>query len=86
VVELEVDLEEIESRLRARDEKASQISDARLENLEKLNAAYEPPSELAPDLIRISISGTAAETVKTVLLRLSEKSVSRADSFAQGND
>jgi uncharacterized protein len=81
VVELEVDLEEIESRLRARDDKAAEISDARLEDLEKLNAAYESPLELAPDLIRISVSGTAAETVKTVLLRLSEKSVSRADSL-----
>jgi aminoglycoside phosphotransferase family enzyme/predicted kinase len=86
VVELEVDPEQIESRLRARDGKAAEISDARLEDLGKLNATYESPLELAPDLIRISASGTAAETVKTVLLRLSEKSVSRADSFVQDND
>ena len=81
VVELEVDLEEIESRLKARDDKAAEISDARLEDLAKLNAAYEPPLELAPDLIRISASGTAAETVKIVLSRLGEKSLSRADSL-----
>jgi uncharacterized protein len=83
VVELEVDPEQIESRLRARDGKAAEISDARLEDLEKLNATYESPLELAPDLIRISASGTPAETVKTVLLRLGEKSLSRADSFSQ---
>ena len=81
VVELEVALEEIESRLKARGDKAAEISDARLEDLAKLNAAYEPPLELAPDLIRISASGTAAETVKIVLSRLGEKSLSRADSL-----
>ena len=81
VVELDVDPEAIESRLRARDDKAAEISDARPEDLEKLNAAYEPPSELAADLIRSSASGTTAETMKTVLLRLAEKSVSQANSL-----
>jgi aminoglycoside phosphotransferase family enzyme/predicted kinase len=86
VMELEVDLEEIERRLRVRDDKATEISDARLEDLEKLNAAYESPLDLAPDLIRISASGLIADTVRTVLLRLSEQSVSRADSVPQSND
>jgi uncharacterized protein len=73
VVELNVALEEIKKRLRARDNSAAETSDARLEDFEKLNAAYEPPSELAPDLIKISASGAVTDTVKSVLLRLAEK-------------
>ena len=81
VVELHVDLEEIKNRLRARDNHSSETSDARLEDLEKLSAAYEPPSELVADLIKVSASGSASDTVKAVLLQLAEKSVSRTDSF-----
>jgi aminoglycoside phosphotransferase family enzyme/predicted kinase len=73
MVELDVDLGEIERRLKARDESAGEISDARLEDFEKLTAVYEPPSELARDLIRISANNTASETAKAVLLQLSEK-------------
>lgn len=81
-VELDVDLEEVKKRLKARDRNAAEISDARLEDFEKLNATYEPPSELAPDLIRISAPDSfgIAVTVKTVLLGLGEKSVTRTDS------
>jgi uncharacterized protein len=71
-VELDVDLGEIERRLRARNESTGEISDARLEDLEKLNAAYERPSELA-GLISISANNEASDTVKAVLLRLTEK-------------
>jgi aminoglycoside phosphotransferase family enzyme/predicted kinase len=71
-VELDVDLGEIERRLRARNEITDEISDARLEDLVKLNAAYEPPSELAPDLISVSANDEASDTVKAVLLRLAE--------------
>src|SRR6266567_2342834 len=81
VVELHVDLEEIKNRLRARDNHSSETSDARLEDLEKLSAAYEPPSELVADLIKVSASGSASDTVKAVLFQLAEKSVSRTDSF-----
>jgi uncharacterized protein len=82
VVELDVDLEQIKKRLRSRDDNTvGEISDARLEDFEKLIAVYEPPSELTPDLMRISASGTLVDTAKTVLLRLGEKSVSRADSL-----
>jgi uncharacterized protein len=80
-VELDADLATIEDRLRERDKTASEVSDARLEDFEKLIATYEPPSELAPDLMRISATGTLVDAVKTVLLRLGEKSVSRSDSF-----
>jgi uncharacterized protein len=71
-VELDVDLGEIERRLRARNESTGEISDARLEDLEKLNAAYERPSELA-GLISVSANNEASDTVKAVLLRLTEK-------------
>jgi uncharacterized protein len=82
-VELDVDPEETRKRLKTRDHKIAEISDARLDDVEKLNAAYEPPSELAPDLIRISATGPVADTVKAVLLQLAEKSARRADSFSQ---
>jgi aminoglycoside phosphotransferase family enzyme/predicted kinase len=80
-VELDADLATIEDRLRERDKTAGEVSDARLEDFEKLIATYERPSELAPDLMRISATGTLVDAVKTVLLRLGEKSVSRSDSF-----
>jgi aminoglycoside phosphotransferase family enzyme/predicted kinase len=73
IVELNVALGKIKKRLKARDNSATETSDARLEDFEKLNAAYEPPSELAPDLIKISASGAVTDTVKSVLLRLAEK-------------
>jgi predicted kinase len=76
VVELDTDRGKIESRLKARDRSASEISDARLEDLEKLNAAYEPPSELAPGLIKISADNAVSNTVKAVFEQLAEKSAS----------
>ena len=79
-VELDVDLGEIKRRLKARNESTGEISDARLEDLEKLNAAYEPPSELATGLITVSADDSVSDTVKAGLLRLTEKSASRTDS------
>ena len=73
VIELDTDRDQIEKRLRARDRSAGEISDARLEDLEKLTAAYEPPSELVADLIKISANDSAFDTVKTALFQLSEK-------------
>jgi thymidylate kinase len=72
-VELEVDPEEIKKRLKLRDEKIAETSDARLEDFEKLNAAYQPPSDLMPDLIRVSTNGLVSDTLKTILLCLTEK-------------
>jgi uncharacterized protein len=72
-VELDVDLEEIKKRLKARDDKAAEISDARLEDFEKLNAAYQPPSELAPDLIKVATTTSVSDAVKTILLCLAER-------------
>jgi uncharacterized protein len=71
-VELDVDLGQIKRRLKARDQTTGEISDARLEDLEKLSAAYEPPSELAPDLISVSTTSSASDTAKAILLRLAE--------------
>jgi len=73
VIELNVDTGKIESRLRARDQSVSEISDARLEDFEKLNSAYEPPSELVPGLIRISTDNAVSDAVKMILFRLAEK-------------
>jgi aminoglycoside phosphotransferase family enzyme/predicted kinase len=72
-VELEVDPNEIKERLKARDEKTAETSDARLEDFQKLNAAYEAPSELAPGLIRVSTTRSVFDAVKTILLRLAER-------------
>jgi aminoglycoside phosphotransferase family enzyme/predicted kinase len=72
-VELEVDPGEFKKRLKNRDEKGAEASDARLEDFEKLNASYESPSELAPDLIRVSTMSSVSSTVKSILLRLAEK-------------
>ena len=72
-VELEADPDEIKDRLKLRDEKIAETSDARLEDFEKLNTAYQPPSELGPDLIRVSTTSSIADTVKGILVRLAEK-------------
>jgi len=63
---------EIERRLRARNNSVGVISDARLEDLEKLVAAYEAPSQLSPNLVKVSADNAVSETVKSVLLRLTE--------------
>ena len=72
-VELDVDVNEIKKRLKLRDEKTDETSDARLEDFQKLSATYEPPSELAPDLVRISTNASVSDAVKTILLCLAEK-------------
>jgi len=57
----------------ARDQTTGEISDARFEDFEKLSAAYEPPSELTRDLIKISTTSAVSDAVKAVLLQLAEK-------------
>ena len=74
-VELEADPHEIKRRLRARDEETAETSDARLEDFQKLSAAYEAPSELAPGLIRVSRTTSISDAVKTILLCLAERQV-----------
>jgi aminoglycoside phosphotransferase family enzyme/predicted kinase len=72
-VELEVDPDEIKNRLKFRDEKTAETSDARLEDFEKLNTAYQPPSELAPDLISVSTNASVSDAVNAILFCLAEK-------------
>jgi uncharacterized protein len=72
VVELAADPEQIKRRLQARDITTGEISDARLEDFDKLNAAYEPPSGRMPDLIKISAIDGVVATVNAILLRLAE--------------
>jgi aminoglycoside phosphotransferase family enzyme/predicted kinase len=72
-VELKIDPSEIKKRLKARDEKTAEASDARFEDFGKLNAAYQQPSELAPDLITVSTTSSVSEPVKAILLHLAEK-------------
>src|SRR5439155_27079315 len=64
VIELDVDRATIASRLKARDQSGGEMSDGRLEDLAKLTAAYEPPSEFVADLIKISANDSAFDTVK----------------------
>jgi thymidylate kinase len=78
-VELEADPNEIKKRLRARDEETVETSDARVEDFQKLSAAYEEPSELDPGLIRISTTMSISDTVKTILLCLAERQVVGTD-------
>ncbi|PYK36726.1 MAG: phosphotransferase [Verrucomicrobia bacterium] len=76
VVEVDVDSSQIKHRLKARDEKTTgEISDARLEDVEKLSASYEPPSELGLDLIHVSANDAISDTVRAVLTGLAEKQV-----------
>src|SRR5438876_6284394 len=76
IVELDVDLATIRTRLAARNRSAGETSDARLEDLEKLTAAYEPPTELFNSLIQVPARGPILETTKSILLRLSRKRLS----------
>ncbi|HKB89211.1 MAG TPA: AAA family ATPase [Opitutaceae bacterium] len=72
-IELEVGPDEIKNRLKLRDENTAETSDARLEDFEKLNTAYQPPSELAPDLIRVSTNASVSDAVNAILFCLAEK-------------
>lgn len=73
VIELEAGQSDIASRLKVRDEKAGEISDARLEDLEMLITAYDPPLELAPALIKVTTSTSGSErAVRSILSRLAD--------------
>ena len=76
VIELDATQSEITERLQARERSTEEISDARLEDFERLSAGYEPPTELAPSAIKISTHDAIANTVATLLRRLAEKRAS----------
>lgn len=73
VIELEAEQNDIANRLKARDQNAEEISDARMEDLEMLIAAYEPPLELAPALVKVTTSSCDSERAgRSILLQLAE--------------
>jgi uncharacterized protein len=73
VIELEADRETIETRLRAREKSAADVSDARLEDFENLNTRYVTPTEFGPDLIKTSTTGAVSHTARALLLHLAER-------------
>jgi uncharacterized protein len=66
-VEITADDEEIRARLRRRENKATEISDARLEDFAKLTAAYERP-DASEEYLTIA-SGPDVEATATTVLR-----------------
>ena len=77
-VELKASREEIEDRLARRAKTAGEISDARLEDLEILNAAYESPTKPETDVLTVSTVEPISESVKTLMTRLAEARQSHA--------
>lgn len=73
VIELAAAESEIVKRLRAREQDTEEISDARLEDFQKLRAAYEPPTELAANLIKVSTENGIADSVRKALFMLAER-------------
>ena len=79
VIELDADRDEITKRLAARDKSATELSDARLEDLDKFSAAFQPPSEL-PGVITVSTAASNLDAARAVLLRLAERQSVRSGS------
>src|SRR5438477_5918700 len=78
-LELHVDPGAIERRLRARNKSVGVILAARLEYLDQWVAGHEAPSQLSPNLVKVSADNAVSETVKSVLLRLTELQLRRCD-------
>lgn len=70
----------VKRRLKQRDGKAGQISDARLEDFEFLNDSYEPPSELpAHQFLAVNTSkGPSEVTIAGILKELGARSAMRS--------
>ena len=83
-IEVEVSPDEIKNRLKLRDEKTAEASDARLEDFDKLSATYEPLSGLASDSIRVSTDASVSDTVKTILVCLAENQSIVANNTSSG--
>lgn len=71
VIELQADQDEIAKRLAARGEITAEISDARLEDLDELNAAYDPPAELA-NVMTVSTTDAVSAAGRMALMGLAE--------------
>jgi aminoglycoside phosphotransferase family enzyme/predicted kinase len=75
-VEAETADEIIEKRLKAREQKNDVVSDARLEDFEKLSNAYEPPEELDEEhLIQINTGRPTEQTLEGLYLKLVDMNV-----------
>ena len=61
----------MKKRLRARESRSDEVSDARLEDFAALSGLYEPPEELSPQQhLRIGTSDRLDQTVKRTLRQL----------------
>jgi hypothetical protein len=67
-IEAQISNDVARQRLRERDEKSDEVSDARLEDFARLNRSYEPPRELSPvQLCCIDTGGTSEATLTNAL-------------------
>ena len=79
VIEASAPEELTRARLAQREHEPHVVSDARLEDLDRLSARYEPPNELRPDqLIRIDSVAPEAQTLESTLSHLVDASLARA--------
>jgi hypothetical protein len=74
----------VKQRLRAREAKPDEVSDARLEDFDMLTRLYEPPTELsARQCAKVNSSGPLDQTVTKALRSLAglqvEQSASRRE-------
>jgi aminoglycoside phosphotransferase family enzyme len=74
-IELTAPDELVRARLRAREQDSCCISDARLDDLERLRGQYNPPVELSNQLIRVDSGGIGAKTLEIALARLMDRSL-----------
>jgi uncharacterized protein len=74
LVETQADDETVKKRLKAREAKPDEISDARLEDYEMLNSIYEPPTEL-PARHRCGVFTTETEPLLHTLKWLARRQV-----------
>jgi len=72
IIELEASEEQVIERVKQRERNATEISDARVDDIAKLNTRYEPPLEVS-ELITVSASGGVYETAMAVTRRLIDK-------------
>jgi predicted kinase len=72
MIELQAPDEQIVERLNERDSGRAETSDARVEDIAKLNAVYEAPRGVA-ELFQVSSAASISATARDVVLQLAEK-------------
>lgn len=79
-IETQASEEVLKARLRGREGKADEVSDARLEDFAPLRQSYEPPHELSPqELLPIKTEGSKEETVIETLKGLIQLHLTKSD-------